>query len=626
MSAQKTTLEITTGAEVTFNGLRCAVTSILDLDKFLITDLMTGEVHQACSAELSPVKRVQPNHDLHSIDESVWDNVQERFKIIQPLLDATHRTREQVANRAKAFSLHTNTVYRWIKQYEATGVVTGLSKQTRLDRGITRMSPEIEAIITATIDNEYLNTQRKSAQKVCIEVKRLCLLASLKPPHDNTIRTRIKQLSPQIKTTKRMGKQAADDLYTPIKGAFPNANTPLAVVEIDHTKLDIILVDDIHRRPIGRPWITLAIDVFSRMVPGFYVSFDPPGALSTGLCLSHAIIAKDIWLTKHEVKGAWPCWGLPKKIHLDNAKEFRGKMLERACKQYGIDIEWRPVARPNFGGHIERVLGTLLEEIHSLAGTTFSNTVARKGYDSEDKATLTLSEFETWLTTFITDVYHQRVHTSLVMSPLNKYKEGVFGDSEKPGAGLPPKVIDETRLRLDFMPFEERTVQQYGVAIDEIHYWHDVLRPWVGATEPNNPKKARKFVFRRDPRDISVVWFFDPELRTYFPIPYRDGSHPVMSVWELREAKRILKADGKNDIDERMIFTAYGRMKEIEEIAKGKTKAARRAVQRRSTDGSTRIQLLPNAQPTAPISDDHMDMKMTDMDNIQPFDDLDDLS
>ena len=62
---------------------------------------------------------------------------------------------------------------------------------------------------------------------------------------------------------------------------------------MDHTKLDIILVDDIHRRPIGRPWITLAMDVFSRVVAGSYVSFDPPGALSTGLCLAHGILPKD---------------------------------------------------------------------------------------------------------------------------------------------------------------------------------------------------------------------------------------------------------------------------------------------------------------------------------------------
>lgn len=148
------------------------------------------------------------------------------------------------------------------------------------------------------------------------------------------------------------------------------------------------------------------------------------------------------------MKGRWAVWGLPRKIHLDNAKEFRGKVLEKACQQYGIEIEWRPVARPNFGGHIERLLGTILGEIHGVTGTTFSNTQERQDYDSEEKAALTLSEFETWLTVFITDVYHQRVHSALGMSPLAKWKLGGLGDDDSVGVGLPEKVVDETLLRL----------------------------------------------------------------------------------------------------------------------------------------------------------------------------------
>lgn len=624
MNTQSTTLSIKLGLEVLFKEQPCVITSILDLDKLLLTDLLTGEVHHATTAELSPLIKTISSHDLHSIKASTWDDIQKRLNVIKPLLNLKGRTREQVAKRANEFNLHTNTVYRWIKQYEEAGVVTALSKQQRLDKGNSRIPSQIENIIKTVIETEYLTGQRKSAQKVCIEVKRLCITAALKPPHDNTIRSRIKQLSPQLKTAKRQGKQVANELYAPIEGSFPNANFPLAVVEIDHTKLDIILVDDIHRRPIGRPWITVAIDVFSRMITGFYVSFDPAGALSTGLCLAHSILDKDKWLTKHEVKGTWPCWGIPKRIHLDNAKEFRGKMLQRACQQYGIDIEWRPVARPHFGGHIERAIGTLLTEIHTLSGTTFSNTIERKGYDSEDKATLTLSEFETWLTTFITDVYHQRKHSALGTSPLAKYREGILGNGDRPGTGLPAKVIDETKLRLDFMPFEERTVQQYGVALDEIHYWHDVLRPWIGATEPNNQKIARKFIFRRDPRDISTIWFYDPELRTYFTIPYRDGSHPVISIWELREAKRVLKAEGKKHIDEHMIFSAYERMKMIEQEAEGKTKAARRAQQRRSNDNGTRIQMPIKTLTTASIAENTIDE--FSLDDIRPFDDLDDLS
>ena len=47
--------------------------------------------------------------------------------------------------------------------------------------------------------------------------------------------------------------------------------------------------------------------------------------------------------------------------------------MKMACKEYGIDLEWRPVATPHYGAHIERLLGTLNDEIHSAPDTTFSN-------------------------------------------------------------------------------------------------------------------------------------------------------------------------------------------------------------------------------------------------------------
>jgi hypothetical protein len=38
----------------------------------------------------------------------------------------------------------------------------------------------------------------------------------------------------------------------------------LDFVQIDHTKVDVIVVDEQQRLPIGRSWITLAIDGYSR--------------------------------------------------------------------------------------------------------------------------------------------------------------------------------------------------------------------------------------------------------------------------------------------------------------------------------------------------------------------------
>lgn len=620
MNSLSATLSLQPGTAVSYSGKLGHITHILDFESVLVKESLTGKPERVRITDLSPLESNSParHPDPQVVEDDDWRVAQERFEIIRPLLNKIGRSRADVSDRAKETGKHTNTLYKWISQYEGQGRITALLPRERNDKGTSRLSSEIEAVIQSSIEDEYLTQQRKSIAKVCEVVRNRCLTAGLDVPHNNTIRNRISALSTELTIAKRKGKKFADQQFSPIEGKFPGADYPYAVLQMDHTKLDIILVDDIHRRPIGRPWITLAIDVFSRMVAGSYVAFDPPGALSTGLCLAHAILPKDTWLTKHDIHTEWPLWGLPTKILVDNAKEFRGNMLQRACQQYGINLEWRPVARPHFGGHIERLLGTFLKEIHTLPGTTFSNIQARGDYDSDGHAVMTLTEFERWLATYIVEVYHCREHSALGMSPLEKLKQGIFGDSQRPGSGLPPKIVDEERLRLDLMPFVERTIQDYGVLINDVHYYHDVLRRWINATVPGHPKVRRKFMFRQDPRDISVIWFYDPELMAYFPIPYRDTSHPPISIWELREAKAQATSSGLSEDAERAIFKAYDRMREIEEAAKGKTKAVRRAAQRRTT-ALGQIGTRPNIQPSNATA--HAANMPTD---VLPFDDIDD--
>jgi len=65
--------------------------------------------------------------------------------------------------------------------------------------------------------------------------------------------------------------------------------------------------------------------------------------------------------------------------------------------------------------------------------------------------------------------------------------------------------MDEFRLRMDFMPYVERSVKPYGLVVDQVTYYADVLRPWINVVDPKH--KGHKFIVRRDPRDISIVYF-----------------------------------------------------------------------------------------------------------------------
>jgi transposase InsO family protein len=87
----------------------------------------------------------------------------------------------------------------------------------------------------------------------------------------------------------------------------------LELFQIDHTPIDVILVDEIDRRPIGRPWLTLVSDVATRMIAGYYLSFDHPSSTSVALALSHAVLPKEKYLGHLGVVAEWPVSSLPER-------------------------------------------------------------------------------------------------------------------------------------------------------------------------------------------------------------------------------------------------------------------------------------------------------------------------
>ncbi len=143
--------------------------------------------------------------------------------------------------------------------------------------------------------------------------------------------------------------------------------------------------------------------------------------------------------------------------------------------------------------------------------------------------------------------------------------------------GLPNRPTDEQRLRLDMMPFVERTIQPYGVQIDEVRYYDDVLRRYIGRTP------SRLYTFRYDPRDIRSIYFWDPELKKYFEVGYSNMRRPSISIWELREVRRHLRTLGRKDINEELIFATYEKLRFHQESAEAKTKLARAKKERNAS-------------------------------------------
>jgi putative transposase len=572
------------GAKIRWRGRRYVVVDYAGFDAILGRESGKRKLERIAIAEAQPDRTIRSRAirtpDLVSVPENSWQTAVEKFKALRPLLemDEAKRTRAHVTRTARAIGKHPATIYRWIQQYKGSERLSVLLRKERSDRGKSRLTNKLDQIINAAIKKFYLTEESPDMMAVIEEVELQCFKHKIEnKPHPNTVRARIAVLSDRLKLEKRKGRKAAAEKYEPIKGHFPGADRPLAVAQIDHTPMDVIVVDEEHRQPIQRPSLTVVIDVYSRMVLGFAMYLEKPSAFTAGLAIAHAILPKEDWLTGAGVQAEWPCWGKMRTIHCDNAKEFRGTVIGRACQDHDITVDHRPPREPRYGGHIERGFRTWLTRARRLKGTTFSNVQQKGDYDSEGQAIMTRAELEKWFTIYVAKVYANKFHNGIKTTPLAKYKEGILGTADHPGIGLPDRVAEPTAFLLDFMPFEERTIQEYGVVIDHIFFWDDALRPWIHARDPEDSKRPRKFAFRIIPRDLREIYFRDPASNTYIAIPYRDRTRPPVSRWEIMAAEKRLREAGYARVDEVLIFQAVEEMRRLEQESEHKTKKARRA-------------------------------------------------
>lgn len=630
---EPTQLWIKEGATITNNGRDYVILALADINLVLAKEVGSGEKVLLKIGDLGPPKKIGDpvaapiaKQELWSISEEDWQVAQDRRRHIEPLLNPSYKhNRAQADKIAAEAEVDRATIYRWLATFKDSGLLSSLlpNFNARGGKGKTRLPPEVEAIISDCIENFHDTEQGRSIAVTAEEIRRRCSNAHLRLPALNTIKARIELSKGRERVKSRKGEAAAHDQFDPIKGVIPDADWPLALVQIDHTLLPVIIVDDVHRKSIRRAWITLAIDVNSRVCLGMYLTLDAPSAMSAGLCISHAIMPKEKWMSRLGVTSTdWPCWGVMGILHMDNAREFRGDMLKVACNEYDIDLHLRPVKKPRYGAHIERLMGTVSEGLKTVKGATFSGPEEKGVYDAEGNACMTFSELEKWLVLFFAR-YHRKVHAGIGTTPLTKWREGLLGTKGKPGRGLPARRLDEEKLRIDFMPFIERTVQNYGVLIDDVHYYHDVLRPWINAMHPEFERHRRKFRFHRDPRDISELYFFDEIAMRYFAIPYRDTSLPPVSIWELREAQRRADERGIPHDNEKAVFALLNEQRAIETEAAEKTKSARRAQQRRVEHAKARkdkaedLPQVSNQTPSAMPSA----VRGYDPDAVQPLDD-----
>ncbi len=434
--------------------------------------------------------------------------------------------------------------------------------------GTQRLPDKTESVIHRCISQFYLTRVRPSVAALMRRISQECYRSQIPVPNYRTVKRRLATYDAKTVVRSRLGAKAANDAFRPVR-ANHQPTIPFQVLQIDHTPVDLIVVDDRNRLPIGRPWITLAIDVATRMVAGFYVSLESPSVISVALVLTHCVLPKGTWLADRGLNSVeWPTSGIPDGIHLDNAKEFHSRALVRGAQEYGIELSYRPPQQPHYGGHIERLIGTTMGAVHLLLGTTFENVQEKGAYKSANQAMMTLPELERWLAFEVLGRYHLSIHSGLGMPPLAAWQEGTRL------RGAIREVQNGKEFFYNFLPGERRLIRRDGIRLFNIHYWSNVLSPLAGRSE-------KPALVKYDPRDLSSVYLRD-ESGDYWEIPYRDLRLPPISLWEHRAATQKLQAEGRRAVDEHALFAVVEEQRRIAEVAWKSTRERRTGERRRS--------------------------------------------
>ena len=514
-----------------------------------------------------------------SAPDSDWGTALQREAVIRPLAEEWKLGRVAVQEASQHLGVSRALVYRLIARYRQRAQTSSLWPWKRGPARNTRyLEISREDLLTACIKEFYLAPERPSLAALFQEVRRRFAERQLPVPNYRTMIRRVAGLDPRYAMAKRQGSKPAQEKFGPVGVSTLQAEFPMDVLQIDHTLADGIGVDRACRQWIGRPWLTLAVDVASRAVVGFRVSLENPSALSVSLVLTHAVLPKTWWLADRELQNLdWPMAGLPRLIHVDNGKEFHSAALLRGCQEYGVALEHRPRRQPHLGGHIERLVGTRRGAVHLLPGTTFSNGNEKGAYDSEGRAVLTLAELERWLALPIAGVYHLWKHSALGKTPLDAWQEGIA--KRKQPLRFPPSAEE---FFLDFLPAVSRMIQRDAIPFHQIRYWDNLLSPWAGRLKKPLPVKY-------DARNLSRLYVRDPDGQ-HWPVPYADLRQPPIALWEWLDARKPLRQPGSPGPTERALFANILEQRRIVKEAATSSSQQRRRQER----------IPPEVQPASP--------------------------
>lgn len=415
------------------------------------------------------------------------------------------------------------TVCRWHSAYVKAGYsIRGLysltSKQGNRNK---RIKEEVEVCIKKALDfycSELRPTKKAAYERLENELeainglRRSKNIDTLPVPSYRTLVTRIDNLAPFEEKAGRFGKHKAKIAYNPIAEGVKTSRV-MERVCVDHTKLDLFVVDSKTGMPLGRPWLTLAVDEYSRSIVGFYISFRDPDFIVLIKLIRNIVQEKGSVKDDYPfLENEWLCYGIPELFIFDNGKEFWCKDLEIVLAELNIQYAFNPVQHPWFKGKVERKFGAINAELLSkMQGKTFASLAERDDYNPKNNAVIRFST--------LIEIFHKWVIDEYQISPTTE--KGIIPNVQWNASAdeFPPRLEQPDRLNIILGRTEESKLRRGGIYYKKLRYDSEELasyRAKVGDV---------KACYKVDPDDLSSIYVFNQLVHQYIKVPAVDQSY-----------------------------------------------------------------------------------------------------
>lgn len=413
-------------------------------------------------------------------------------------------------------SISVSQYYKMRKRYDAGGL-GDLTPDYSARGNRTQMHPLVKRAMYEAIEERLdeaghrhgtarsatfssIKVQTRLLQKIQqLRIVHPNLESKLKVPSKTTVCKAILQFDHfRVLAAKRGITQAKLAMRRPFGHSKPQAC--LSETQYDETRFDMYCYLESEGIPLGRPWFSWMVDVYSGGILGFYLGFEPPGDTVFSSVLRHCCLPKSYMLDRYpDIDLPLKLAGVPRLTTFDNSLSAHSRTIELI---YGdLDIEWtfcrpkEPYTKPD----VESAFGTLNRTLLSDA-PGYAPPLGRQisDYDPKKNGLISFERLLMIVHRWVAERHNFPIPSSPYSgSPNERWDEGT--------KDIPPSYPRaEMDLEAMFGILRDGNVDHRGVRYKNLFYFSDQLQDLRLRKGAKLPVKVKV-----NPADLSAVFVLD---------------------------------------------------------------------------------------------------------------------